>query len=42
MKNSLEGFKSNFKQTKERISEPEDKAVKIIESEEEKRLNKSE
>ena len=42
MKNSLEWFKGRFEQEEERISQLEDRTMKIIESEEkeEKRLKK--
>lgn len=36
MKNSLEGFKGRFKQTKERFSKHEARTIEMIKSEEEK------
>lgn len=36
MQNLLEGFKGRFKQEEERISELEDKAMEIIQAEEQK------
>ena len=43
MKNSLQGFKGRFEQEEERVSQLEDRTMKIIEAEEkkEKRLKKS-
>lgn len=41
MENSLQGFYSRFKMAKEKMSEPEDRTIEIIEQEKEKKKKDS-